>query len=67
MVAYGASAPGRRAGIWIGADFLKTLAASLALAGVSACSHPPQDEIVPYVKGSPRIRWTACHVISPPP
>ena len=29
--------------------FLKLLGASLALAGLSACSHPPQDQIVPYV------------------
>ncbi len=29
--------------------FLKFMAASLALAGVSACGHPPQDQIVPYV------------------
>jgi molybdopterin-containing oxidoreductase family iron-sulfur binding subunit len=29
--------------------FLKLLGASLALAGLSACSHPPQTEIVPYV------------------
>ena len=29
--------------------FLKNLGASLALAGVTACSHPPQDQIVPYV------------------
>ena len=29
--------------------FLKFIGASLALAGVTACSHPPQDELVPYV------------------
>jgi molybdopterin-containing oxidoreductase family iron-sulfur binding subunit len=29
--------------------FLKFLGASLALAGLTACSRPPQDEIVPYV------------------
>jgi molybdopterin-containing oxidoreductase family iron-sulfur binding subunit len=29
--------------------FLKLLGASLALAGLAACSHPPQTEIVPYV------------------
>lgn len=29
--------------------FIKLLGASLALAGLAACSHPPQDEIVPYV------------------
>jgi molybdopterin-containing oxidoreductase family iron-sulfur binding subunit len=46
--------------------FLKFLGASLALAGVTACSHPPQDEIVPYVHsplgqvdGLPRFFATA--------
>jgi molybdopterin-containing oxidoreductase family iron-sulfur binding subunit len=29
--------------------FLKILGASLALAGVGACSHPPQTSLVPYV------------------
>jgi MoCo/4Fe-4S cofactor protein with predicted Tat translocation signal len=29
--------------------FLKLLGASLALAGLAACSHPPQNYIVPYV------------------
>ncbi|HEX3837691.1 MAG TPA: TAT-variant-translocated molybdopterin oxidoreductase [Steroidobacteraceae bacterium] len=29
--------------------FLQFMAASLALAGLSACGHPPQDQIVPYV------------------
>jgi len=29
--------------------FMKFLGASLALAGLTACSRPPQDEIVPYV------------------
>jgi MoCo/4Fe-4S cofactor protein with predicted Tat translocation signal len=29
--------------------FLKSLGASLALAGLTACSRPPQDRIVPYV------------------
>jgi MoCo/4Fe-4S cofactor protein with predicted Tat translocation signal len=32
-------------------QFLRTLGAALALAGVSACSHPPQEEIIPYVHG----------------
>ena len=47
-------------------EFLKTLGASLALAGVTACSHPPQDQIVPYlqapagqVDGLPRYFATA--------
>ncbi|HXS74409.1 MAG TPA: TAT-variant-translocated molybdopterin oxidoreductase [Rhodanobacteraceae bacterium] len=31
--------------------FLKFIGASLALAGLSACSRPPQSEIVPYVHG----------------
>ncbi len=46
--------------------FLKLLGASLALAGLSACSHPPQTEIVPYVEkpvgqvdGLPRFFATA--------
>ncbi|HEY1899313.1 MAG TPA: TAT-variant-translocated molybdopterin oxidoreductase [Steroidobacteraceae bacterium] len=30
--------------------FLQFMAASLALAGLSACGHPPQDQIVPYVQ-----------------
>ncbi|MGH8124309.1 MAG: TAT-variant-translocated molybdopterin oxidoreductase [Rhodanobacteraceae bacterium] len=30
-------------------NFLKLMAASLALAGLAACSHPPETEIVPYV------------------
>jgi len=29
--------------------FLQLMGASLALAGLSACGHPPQDQIVPYV------------------
>jgi MoCo/4Fe-4S cofactor protein with predicted Tat translocation signal len=47
-------------------EFLRTLGAALALAGVTACSHPPQDEIVPYVHapngqidGLPRFFATA--------
>src|SRR5690348_5673019 len=31
--------------------FLKFIGASLALAGLGACSRPPQTEIVPYVHG----------------
>ena len=31
--------------------FLKTLGASFALAGLGACTRPPQGEIVPYVNG----------------
>ncbi|HET6914179.1 MAG TPA: TAT-variant-translocated molybdopterin oxidoreductase [Rhodanobacteraceae bacterium] len=31
--------------------FLKFIGASLALAGLSACSRPPQTELVPYVHG----------------
>ena len=34
-------------------DFLKLMAASLALAGLGACSHPPQEKIVPYVNAPP--------------
>ena len=30
-------------------QFLQTLSASLALSGLTACSRPPQAEIVPYV------------------
>jgi molybdopterin-containing oxidoreductase family iron-sulfur binding subunit len=30
-------------------DFLKLLGASLALAGLAGCSHPPRSQIVPYV------------------
>ncbi|HXE66508.1 MAG TPA: TAT-variant-translocated molybdopterin oxidoreductase [Rhodanobacteraceae bacterium] len=30
-------------------DFLKLLGASLALAGLAGCSHPPNTQIVPYV------------------
>ncbi len=33
--------------------FLKFMAASLALAGVSGCGHPPQGQIVPYVHAPP--------------
>jgi Fe-S-cluster-containing dehydrogenase component len=47
-------------------DFLQTMAASLALAGVTGCSHPPQEQIVPYVHaplgqidGLPRFFATA--------
>ncbi|MGN6729111.1 MAG: TAT-variant-translocated molybdopterin oxidoreductase [Rhodanobacteraceae bacterium] len=32
-------------------DFLKFIGALLALAGLSACSRPPQTELVPYVHG----------------
>ncbi|HJU26014.1 MAG TPA: TAT-variant-translocated molybdopterin oxidoreductase, partial [Rhodanobacteraceae bacterium] len=32
-------------------DFLKFIGASMALAGLTACSHPPQTELVPYVHG----------------
>ncbi|MGA9342392.1 MAG: TAT-variant-translocated molybdopterin oxidoreductase, partial [Rhodanobacteraceae bacterium] len=46
--------------------FLKFLGASLALAGLAACSHPPQHELVPYinapdgqVEGLPRFFATA--------
>ena len=31
--------------------FLKFIGASMALAGLTACSHPPQTELVPYVHG----------------
>jgi len=31
--------------------FLKFIGASMALAGVTACSHPPQTQLVPYVHG----------------
>jgi len=47
-------------------EFLQTMAASLALAGLTGCSHPPQDQIVPYVHaplgqidGLPRFFATA--------
>jgi Fe-S-cluster-containing dehydrogenase component len=47
-------------------DFLQTMAASLALAGLTGCSHPPQEQIVPYVHaplgqidGLPRFFATA--------
>jgi len=33
--------------------FLKLLGASMALAGLAACSRPPQGEIVPFVQGQP--------------
>src|SRR6185312_14457473 len=33
--------------------FLKLLGASMALAGLAACSKPPQTEIVPFVHGQP--------------
>ncbi|HJU26469.1 MAG TPA: TAT-variant-translocated molybdopterin oxidoreductase, partial [Rhodanobacteraceae bacterium] len=33
-------------------DFLKFVGASMALAGLTACSHPPQTELVPYVHGT---------------
>nr|MDQ3831274.1 TAT-variant-translocated molybdopterin oxidoreductase [Candidatus Tectomicrobia bacterium] len=39
-------------------DFLKLIAASLALAGLTACSREPQEEIVPYVY-SPREELVA--------
>ena len=31
-------------------DFLKLMGASLALAGVSACTRQPEEKIVPYVR-----------------
>ncbi|HJU08798.1 MAG TPA: TAT-variant-translocated molybdopterin oxidoreductase, partial [Rhodanobacteraceae bacterium] len=31
--------------------FLKFIGASMALAGLTACSHPPQTQLVPYVHG----------------
>jgi molybdopterin-containing oxidoreductase family iron-sulfur binding subunit len=34
-------------------DFLKLLGASLALAGLAGCSHPPRSQIVPYVHEPP--------------
>ncbi|MBV8853423.1 MAG: TAT-variant-translocated molybdopterin oxidoreductase, partial [Sinobacteraceae bacterium] len=47
-------------------EFLKILGASMALAGIGACSHPPQQQIVPYVHsplsqvdGLPRFFATA--------
>ena len=47
-------------------EFLKILGASMALAGFAACSHPPQNQIVPYVHspfgqvdGLPRFFATA--------
>jgi MoCo/4Fe-4S cofactor protein with predicted Tat translocation signal len=47
-------------------QFLRTLGAALALAGVTACGRPPQNEIVPYVHapvgqvdGLPRFFATA--------
>jgi MoCo/4Fe-4S cofactor protein with predicted Tat translocation signal len=39
-------------------DFLKLIAASLAFAGLTACSREPQEEIVPYVH-SPREELVA--------
>src|SRR6185437_3611559 len=47
-------------------QFIRTLGAALALAGVTACSRPPQQEIIPYVHapdgqvaGLPRFFSTA--------
>ena len=47
-------------------QFIRTLGAALALAGVTACSRPPQQEIIPYVHapvgqvdGLPRFFATA--------
>ncbi|HWG31224.1 MAG TPA: TAT-variant-translocated molybdopterin oxidoreductase [Steroidobacteraceae bacterium] len=47
-------------------QFLRTLGAALALAGVTACGRPPQNEIIPYVHapvgqvdGLPRFFATA--------
>ena len=47
-------------------EFLKVMAASMALAGVGACSREPQEKILPYVKapqqaaaGEPRFFATA--------
>ncbi|HEY3519453.1 MAG TPA: TAT-variant-translocated molybdopterin oxidoreductase [Rhodanobacteraceae bacterium] len=37
--------------------FLKFIGASMALAGLTACSHPPQTELVPYVHG--QSEWAA--------
>ncbi|MGH8211805.1 MAG: TAT-variant-translocated molybdopterin oxidoreductase, partial [Rhodanobacteraceae bacterium] len=37
--------------------FLKFIGASMALAGLNACSHPPQTELVPYVHG--QDEWVA--------
>ena len=36
--------------------FLKFIGASMALAGLTACSHPPQTQLVPYVHG--QDEWT---------
>jgi len=36
-------------------DFLKLMAASLALAGLGACTRPPEEKIVPYVKAPEEI------------
>ncbi|MGH8057123.1 MAG: TAT-variant-translocated molybdopterin oxidoreductase, partial [Candidatus Entotheonellia bacterium] len=35
--------------------FLKLMGASLALAGLSACTRPPAEEIVPYVRAPEEI------------
>ena len=37
--------------------FLKFIGASMALAGLTACSHPPQTQLVPYVHG--QDEWAA--------
>src|SRR5262249_56695901 len=36
-------------------DFLKLMTASLALAGMGACTRQPEERIVPYVKQPERI------------
>jgi len=47
-------------------DFLKLIAASLALGGISGCGRAPEEHIVPYVKqpdglvlGNPQFYATA--------
>lgn len=47
-------------------SFLKVMAASLGLAGLNACSRPPEEKIVPYVRppedyalGSPKLYATS--------
>src|SRR6266567_8187646 len=42
---------------WYRREFMKLMAASLALAGTPGCSRPPLDQIVPYREGPPESTY----------
>src|SRR5437879_7551249 len=47
-------APAHEPVSWHRREFMKLMAASLALAGTPGCSRPPLEQIVPYRQGPPQ-------------